>query len=85
MHTLMPGLALRDEQPWLAFGTRGDVQPVIAFGKGLHEAGHDVRVMAGANFCDWIRSHGLGIAETQIDVQAMMQSERGVAWAQARR
>jgi gamma-glutamyltranspeptidase/glutathione hydrolase len=27
-HTLMPGLALRDGQPWLAFGTRGaDGQP----------------------------------------------------------
>ena len=28
MHTLMPGFALRDQQPWLAFGTRGaDGQP----------------------------------------------------------
>jgi gamma-glutamyltranspeptidase/glutathione hydrolase len=28
MHTLMPGLAMRDAQPWLAFGTRGaDGQP----------------------------------------------------------
>jgi len=28
MHTLMPGLALRDGEPWLAFGTRGaDGQP----------------------------------------------------------
>jgi gamma-glutamyltranspeptidase len=31
MHTLMPGLALRDGQPWLAFGTRGaDGQPQTA-------------------------------------------------------
>ena len=28
MHTLMPGLALRDGKPWMAFGTRGaDGQP----------------------------------------------------------
>ena len=28
LHTLMPGFALRDGQPWLAFGTRGaDGQP----------------------------------------------------------
>jgi gamma-glutamyltranspeptidase/glutathione hydrolase len=28
LHTLMPGFALRDGQPWLAFGTRGaDAQP----------------------------------------------------------
>ena len=28
LHTLMPGLALRDDKPWLAFGTRGaDGQP----------------------------------------------------------
>ena len=68
----------------IAFGTRGDVQPVIAFGKGLRAAGHVVQVMAGANFRDWIISHGLDVAMTEIDVQAMMQSELGVAWSQAR-
>lgn len=68
----------------IAFGTRGDVQPVIAFGKGLRAAGHMVQVMAGANFRDWIISHGLDVAATEIDVQAMMQSELGVAWSQAR-
>ena len=62
----------------IAFGTRGDVQPVIAFGKGLRAAGHVVQVMAGANFRDWIISHGLDVATTEIDVQAMMQSELGV-------
>src|SRR5262249_29594326 len=31
LHTLMPGFALRDGQPWLAFGTRGaDGQPQTA-------------------------------------------------------
>ena len=48
MHTLMPGLALRDGQPWLAFGTRGaDGQPqtglqllngLLDFGLGLQAA-----------------------------------------------
>ena len=48
MHTLMPGFALRDGQPWLAFGTRGaDGQPqtglqllngLLDFGLGLQAA-----------------------------------------------
>lgn len=47
LHTLMPGFALRDGQPWLAFGTRGaDGQPqtglqllngLLDFGLGLQE------------------------------------------------
>lgn len=68
----------------IAFGTRGDVQPVIALGKGLQAAGQRVRLVAGANFHAWIASHGLEVVETQVDIQAMMQSETGVAWVQAR-
>jgi len=68
----------------IAFGTRGDVQPVIALGKGLQAAGQTVRLVAGANFHTWIASHGLDVVDTQVDIQAMMQSETGVAWVQAR-
>jgi gamma-glutamyltranspeptidase / glutathione hydrolase len=46
MHTLMPGMALRDGQPWLAFGTRGaDGQPQTGLQilLGLIEYGLDLQ------------------------------------------
>ncbi|MGI9146495.1 MAG: gamma-glutamyltransferase [Chloroflexota bacterium] len=46
LHTLMPGLALRDDQPWLAFGTRGaDGQPQTGLQilNGLLDFGLDVQ------------------------------------------
>lgn len=58
MHTLMPGMALRDGQPWLAFGTRGaDGQPqtglqllngLLDFGLGLQAAMEAPRWAHGA-------------------------------------
>jgi hypothetical protein len=43
----------------LTIGTRGDVQPYIAFGKGLVRDGHTVRVATHTEYGDWIKSHGL--------------------------
>ncbi len=68
----------------IAYGTRGDVQPMLALAKGLNAAGHSARVIAGANFEAWIRSHGLDFAPIGVDIQAMMQSETGVAWVEAK-
>jgi UDP:flavonoid glycosyltransferase YjiC (YdhE family) len=65
----------------IAFGTRGDVQPIIALAKGLQSAGYGVQVAAGTNFEAWIRSHGLDFAPISVDIQAMMNSEGGKAWA----
>jgi gamma-glutamyltranspeptidase/glutathione hydrolase len=51
MHTLMPGLALRDGQPWLAFGTRGaDGQPQTGLQilLGLLEFGLDLQAAVEA-------------------------------------
>jgi sterol 3beta-glucosyltransferase len=62
----------------LALGTRGDVQPMIALGKGLKSAGHSVHLIGGENFADWIRGHGLECTTT-VDIQALVQSEAGVA------
>lgn len=62
-----------------AIGTRGDVQPMIALGKAIQAAGHTVTLFAGTNFAEWIRGHGLTVIPT-IDIEAMMQSEKGTAW-----
>jgi gamma-glutamyltranspeptidase / glutathione hydrolase len=51
MHTLMPGFALRDGQPWLAFGTRGaDGQPQTALQilNGLLDFGLDLQAAVEA-------------------------------------
>jgi UDP:flavonoid glycosyltransferase YjiC (YdhE family) len=65
----------------VAFGTHGDVQPMVALGKGLQVAGHTVQIIAGTNFVEWVRSHGLECAGT-IDVMAVMQSDEGLALAE---
>lgn len=58
LHTLMPGFAMRDGRPWLAFGTRGgDGQPqtclqvlngLLEFGLGLQEVVEAPRWAYGA-------------------------------------
>lgn len=65
-----------------ALGTRGDVQPMIALGQGLSAAGHDVTMNAGSNFAEWITGHGLRFVPS-VDIEALMSSEKGVAWAQS--
>ncbi|NOG49866.1 MAG: hypothetical protein HND48_10830 [Chloroflexi bacterium] len=42
----------------IAFGTRGDVQPALAFACGLRDAGHEVVIFCGANFVPWVESYG---------------------------
>lgn len=65
-----------------ALGTRGDVQPMIALGKGLQSAGYHVTMIAGSNFTGWIEEHGLQ-AIPSVDMEALMNSEQGVAWSES--
>jgi UDP:flavonoid glycosyltransferase YjiC (YdhE family) len=64
----------------LAFGSRGDVQPIIAVGKGLQRAGCDVTLAAGSNFGAWITNEGLDFEPFHIDIEASMQSDLGKEW-----
>jgi UDP:flavonoid glycosyltransferase YjiC (YdhE family) len=65
-----------------ALGTRGDVQPMVALGKGLQAAGHQVTVVAGANFAGWIESQALGFVPA-LDMEVLMNSPEGRAWSDA--
>ncbi|ODQ80449.1 glycosyltransferase family 1 protein, partial [Babjeviella inositovora NRRL Y-12698] len=47
----------------LTIGSRGDVQPYIALGKGLTAEGHRVTIATHKEFQEWIESHGLEFAE----------------------
>lgn len=65
---------------FLAYGTRGDVQPPLALAKTLQGRGHQVRISASSNFTDWIEIHGIESAPTAVDIQALMASEGGLEW-----
>lgn len=43
----------------LTIGSRGDVQPYIALGKGLLNEGHSVTIATHSEFKDWIEKHNL--------------------------
>ena len=65
-----------------ALGTRGDVQPLVALGKGMRAAGHEVTVIAGSNFASTLAAHGLRFVPS-VDMERLMSSEEGVAWSQS--
>src|SRR5262245_56031413 len=58
-------------------GSRGDVQPYIALGKGLQEAGHTVRVATHTDFEPAVRAHGLDYSPLGGSSYAMHTSEGG--------
>jgi sterol 3beta-glucosyltransferase len=67
----------------LAVGTRGDVQPYVALGLGLKEAGHDVRVATHEVFKELILGNGLEFAPLKVDIQAVMSGPDGLRWIQS--
>ncbi len=64
----------------LAIGTRGDVQPFIALGRGLRARGHAVRLATHEHYEGWVRSHGLDYASLGTDPTAWLRSEEGRQW-----
>lgn len=59
----------------IALGSRGDVQPYIALGRGLKEAGHFVRLVTHQNFEHLVNSHGLEFFPVMGDVQEFLETE----------
>jgi sterol 3beta-glucosyltransferase len=59
----------------IATGSRGDVQPYIALGRGLTSAGHKVRFVTHLNLETLVRSYGLEFWPVESDVQEIVQSE----------
>jgi vancomycin aglycone glucosyltransferase len=54
------------------YGTRGDVQPLIALGIALRDRGHRVEVAAPDNFSAWVESFGLVFHPVGINVEQVM-------------
>ena len=59
----------------VASGTRGDVQPYVALGQGLQQAGYRVRVLTNENFEQLVTEAGLDFASTGENIEAILQSE----------
>ncbi|GAB5520465.1 MAG: glycosyltransferase [Rhodothermales bacterium] len=64
----------------LTAGSRGDVQPYIALGKSLADAGYTVTVAAHAPFEAFVEGHGLSFFPLSGDPKAMLEGETGRAW-----
>jgi UDP:flavonoid glycosyltransferase YjiC (YdhE family) len=65
----------------IATGSRGDVQPYIALGKGLNKAGQEARLVTHQNFEELVNAHGIefwpiALIETQYAVGLLAMTVR---------
>ncbi len=58
-------------------GSRGDVQPYVALGRGLRAAGHEVVICAASDYRAFIEEHGIAYAHMNSDLLRLMDSELG--------
>jgi len=63
----------------IAIGSRGDVQPYVALGRGLKESGHDVCVVTHAIFENFVRNAQLDFGLIRQNPQQALQSNLGQA------
>ena len=56
-------------------GTRGDLQPYIALGLGLKEAGHEVLIVSSKNEEAFVKNYGLTFFSLNVDIQKLMDGE----------
>ncbi len=62
----------------LASGSRGDVQPYVALGKGLKDAGHAVRVLTSQDFENLVTNVGLEFFDMGGNMQTVAQEMQGL-------
>lgn len=55
----------------IALGSRGDVQPIVALGRGLADVGHTVRMVTMVGFEPMVREQGLEFFPVEGDAQAL--------------
>ena len=58
----------------IAMGSRGDIQPYIALGRGLKASGHSVRLVTHENFEGLVVAYGLEFWPVKGNVQEFMES-----------
>jgi len=60
-----------------AAGSQGDIRPCIALGKGLQQAGYQIRLAVPADFSDLIEKHGVNFFPLRGDIKEIMAGETG--------
>jgi sterol 3beta-glucosyltransferase len=58
----------------IAPGSRGDVQPYVALGKGIKDAGHSVRVLTSQDFQDLVTVYDLDFFDMGGNMQSVAQN-----------
>lgn len=66
---------------FVTVGTRGDIQPIVALAEALKAAGDHVVILGGANFKAWVESRDLTFHPMQVNMEDMMNTPEGKAWA----
>ncbi|XSG83083.1 MAG: glycosyltransferase [Methyloligella sp. ZOD6] len=61
----------------ITYGSRGDVQPYVALGKGLRAAGHEVTLATSVRFRDFVRDHGLTYGYLNDDLLSIIDTDQG--------
>ena len=61
----------------VTLGSRGDVQPCVALGKGLKNAGHEVTVCTSTLFESFITEQGLNYGYMNNELMQLMDSDMG--------
>lgn len=68
----------------LTLGSRGDVQPLIAFGHGLERAGHDVRIATYHRLAPMVTGQGIAFAElAEGALSRGTETVQGRRWVEA--
>ncbi len=62
----------------LSLGSRGDVVPCLALGRGLVRAGHDVRVITFEDFAPMVRAKGLDFHPIGGDMRGLLTGGAGL-------
>lgn len=57
----------------LTIGSRGDVQPYIALGRGLQKEGHKVTIVTHEEYKEWVTGFGIGHRTAGGDPGALMK------------
>ncbi|MCB9460391.1 MAG: glycosyltransferase family 1 protein [Anaerolineaceae bacterium] len=64
----------------VAFGSHGDVQPILSLGQGLRDAGYHVTLAAGMDFQKHVERAGLIFTPIDVDIEGMMNTDIGKEW-----
>ncbi|RPI97301.1 MAG: glycosyltransferase [Chloroflexi bacterium] len=62
----------------IAPGSRGDVQPYVALGKGFQDTGHAVRVLASKDFQNLVTAYGLEFFDMGGSIETIAHNMQGL-------